>query len=288
MAAPLVASMVVALAASVGCAPPGRAEGGAPGEGRQPGRILVATTVSLLEPLTALARAYEARTGERVTITPGPSNALARQIAAGAPIDLFISADEHQMAVVERAGLVVPGTRLELVGNRLAIVVPADSRKRIDAPRDLAGPAIRRLAIGDPAAVPAGVYARAYLEGAGVWSALQPKSIPVSTVRAALAAVESGEADAGVVYRTDARVGRVRIAFEVPPADGPRIVYPAAVVTVGRNAAGARRLLAYLAGPEARAVFEAAGFDRPSAVAPAAPGARSVGQGGPDTPRGVP
>ena len=127
----------------------------------------------------------------------------------------------------------------------------------------LADPAFRRIAIGDPAAVPAGVYAKAYLEKLGIWAAVSAKAVPSASVRLALAAVENGAADAAIFYRTDINAAmRVSLSLSIPAAQGPRIVYPAAVMRGGRNREGAVRLLAWLQGEQAAAIFTAAGFTR--------------------------
>lgn len=232
--------------------------------------VLVSAASSLSDVLRELMPAYEAAAGERLVINLGASNTLARQIAAGAKVDLFISADLAQMDAVMSD--VVGGTRVDLLSNTLAIAVPDDRARRFGSVRDLLDPAIRRIAIGDPAGVPAGVYARAYLEKMGIWAALQSKLVPSSSVRIALAAVESGAADAALVYSTDvATASRARTAFVVPAADGPDIRYPAAVIRTGLNTAGARRLLAFLQGAQARAVFARAGFGIPNRASAPAP-----------------
>jgi molybdate transport system substrate-binding protein len=192
----------------------------------------------------------------------GPSNTLARQIAAGARVDVFISADAAQMNLVKAH--VDSSSRVDLLSNQLAIAVPAARPRRFSSARELADPAVRRIALGDPAAVPAGVYAKAYLERLGVWAAVEPKVVPTGSVRLALAAVENGAADAAIVYKTDiAAVRHVREAFVVPALEGPRIVYPAAVVRAGPNQDGGRRFLRFLRSAEATDVFERAGFLRP-------------------------
>jgi molybdate transport system substrate-binding protein len=141
------------------------------------------------------------------------------------------------------------------------VVVPADSALRIAAPRDLAAPAIRRLALANPEAVPAGRYAKAWLESQGQWTAVAGRIVPALDVRAALAAVESGAVDAGVVYRTDAAASRrVRVAYLVPEGEGPRIVYALAALRSRPNLETARAAAAWLCGPEASAVFERFGF----------------------------
>ena len=221
--------------------------------------ITVSAAASLTDVLQRIAAVYETRSGERVILNLGASNTLARQINAGARVDVFISADETQMDAVVKQ--IVPTSRVNLLSNRLAIAVPDDRRRRLASANDLLDPAIRRIALGDPAAVPAGVYARAYLRKLGIWGALAPKVVPAGSVRLALAAVENGGADAAIVYRTDiVTARRAHEAFVVPSAEGPAIVYPAAALRGGANPAGARRFLELLESAEAAEIFERAGF----------------------------
>jgi len=221
--------------------------------------VLVSAAASLSDVLQEIGRVYEARTGVKVTVNVGASNTLSRQIAAGAAVDLFISADEAQMDVVRDD--IVAGSRVDLLSNQLAIAVPLDRPQTLRSARDLAGPVFRRIAIGDPEAVPAGVYAKAYLEKLGIWTAVAAKAVPSASVRLALAAVENGAADAAIVYRTDiAAARRASLALVIPADEGPRIVYPAAVIRGGRNRDAATRLLAWMQGTEAAAVFRASGF----------------------------
>ena len=227
--------------------------------GQERRTVTVSAAASLTEVLQQLAAQYERRSDDRLILNFAASNTLARQIAAGARVDLFVSADEAQMDAV--AAYIDASTRRAVVSNRLAIAVPDDRPRRFSSARDLVDPAVRRIAMGDPTAVPAGVYAKAYLEELGVWAAIAPRVVPSGSVRLALAAVEHGAADAAVVYKTDiATARRAREAFVVPAAEGPRIVYPAAVVRGGHNAGGARRFLEFLASGEAAAVFQRAGF----------------------------
>ncbi len=221
-----------------------------------PEPLLVAAAVSLSNVLEEMAKVYAAGGGSPVRFNLAGSNVLARQIVNGAPADVFISADEGQMDVVEKAGAVLAGSRVDIVGNQLAVVATPD---RVDFVRQefaRAPAGIRRLAIGDPAAVPAGVYARRYLEQRGLWTAYEPRVVPTTNVRAALAAVETGSVDAAIVYLTDlAAVRTAVLAFAVPVKDGPRIVYPGAVLVASRNQAEARRFLAFLREPGAAAIF---------------------------------
>lgn len=233
--------------------------------GHAPDPVTVAAAVSLTEVLEEIAKAYAAAGGSAVRFNLAGSNVLARQIVNGAPADVFISADEAQMDVVQKAGAVLAGSRIDLVENQLAIVATPD---RVDFVRQefaRAPAGIRRLAIGDPAAVPAGAYARGYLEQQGLWAAYEPRVVPTTNVRAALAAVETGSVDAAIVYVTDLAAARTAVlAFAVPTRDGPRIVYPAAVLTSSRNQAEAKRFLAFLRQPEAAAIFARHKFIAPA------------------------
>lgn len=226
--------------------------------------LTVSAASSLTDVLTDLARRYQAATGERVQINPGPSNTLARQIIEGAPIDVFISADEVQMNAAVKAGRIAAGSLITLLSNELVVVVPKGAPAPIGQPRDLADARVRRIAMGQPESVPAGVYGRQWLEQLGLWKAVQPKVVPMPAVRAALAAVREGRVDAAIVYATDARMTRdVIVTYRVPSGEGPRIVYPAAAVA-GPRESDARKFLDYLRSDEARRVFEAAGFMVPA------------------------
>lgn len=223
--------------------------------------VTVSAAVSLTEVMEELGRAYSQAGGNRPVFNFGASNVLARQIVNGAPVDVFISADDAQMAVVERAGLLSPGTRVPLLSNQLAIVVRQDWTGELTSAASLSSPAIRRIAVGDTEAVPAGVYARQYLERIGLWQRLQPKLIPSASVRAALAAVSHGAADAAIVYVTDARASEnIRVAAIIAGKDAPGIVYPACVVRTSRKQNAAQAFLAFLATPAAQQMFRKHGF----------------------------
>jgi molybdate transport system substrate-binding protein len=231
-----------------------RSPGGAGGE-----EVVVFAAASLADALREIAAGFEARTGHRVVASLGGSNDLARQIRAGAPADVFVSASAERMDEVQQAGLVRAGDRVDLLSNRLVVVVPAAATELPATAEELAR--VQRLALGDPEAVPAGIYARQWLEKRGLWGRVRDGVVPALDVRAALAAVESGNADAGIVYRTDAAISRrVRVAFEVPVDEAPRIVYPAALLGSARGPA-ARAFFGHLRSPEARAVFERHGFE---------------------------
>ena len=216
--------------------------------------ITVSAAISLTDALQAVEQAYRSAGGGSVRFNFAASNVLARQIANGAPADVFISADQAQMDYAQKAGAIDAGTRRDLLTNRLVIVTPRGGSAQVSNARSLLNDRIRRVAIGDPAAVPVGVYARAYLERAGIWGALQPKLLPLANARAVLAAAESGGVDAAIVYESDVHASRgTDIAFTF--ADGPPITYPIAIVARSRKRVMAEKFVAFLHGSEAREIF---------------------------------
>lgn len=218
--------------------------------------LLVSAAISLSDALQEIARQYERSGGGPVRFNFGGSNVLARQIANGAPVDIFISADLVQMHHIERAGAIKTGAFSSLLSNQLVVIVPAGRRLEGNTARALADGRIRRIALGDPAAVPAGFYARKFLQHEGLWDALQPKLLPLANVRAALAAVENAGADAGIVYLSDvASTSKVSIAFTVPSQMSGPIIYPAAILERSKNKASAERFMRFLQSPDARKIF---------------------------------
>jgi molybdate transport system substrate-binding protein len=247
--------LLVALAA-------GLTAGAGPVDAQQPA-ITVSAAISLTDALTAIAERYGSEARGSVRFNFGASNTLARQIVNGAPVDVFISADEAQMDVVAAAGLLRNDSRFDLLSNQLAVVVPSDRPRTFKSMREIADPGFKRIAIGDPAAVPAGVYTREYLQQEGLWDQVAARVVPSSSVRAALSAVESGAADAAIVYRTDARIAvRATVAWVVPADRGPRIRYPAAILRAAADASAAQRFLDYVRGDPAARIFERFGFTR--------------------------
>lgn len=219
--------------------------------------ITVFAAASLADAVSEIGRGFAASSGHRVAYNFGASSDLARQIRAGAPADVFFSADQAQMDGVERAGLVRAADRVDVLSNTLVVVVPAASPRRLSAPAEIAS--FRRLALADPQAVPTGVYARKYLESLGLWALLADRVVPTLNVRAALAAVESENVPAAIVYRTDAAISpKVRVAFEVPRESGPHIVYVLAPLAAA--SAPARLFAQELASARAARVYEKHGF----------------------------
>ncbi len=219
--------------------------------------LLVFAAASLTESAQELGKAFEAKTGTPVRYSFGASSDLARQIKAGAPADAFFSADTAKMDYLEAAGLVRSEDRREFLSNRLAVVVPAGASSAPATAAELAR--LPRIALADPQAVPAGIYAKKWLESVGLWSEVEPKVVPTLDVRAALAAVETEAAPAAVVYTTDAAISKkVRVAFVIEK--GPEITYSLARVAAAKNSAAAEAFVDFLAGPDGRTVFEKRGF----------------------------
>lgn len=228
----------------------------------QPPGLVVSVAASMNDALAEIAGLYRAVTGVTVALNTGSSNTLARQIVEGARAGLFLSSDEIQMDVVEKAGRLVPGTRTRLLTNELAVIVRRNAPADVTVQRVLEG-RVSRLAMGEPSAVPAGVYARRWLEHQGVWARVSPRVVPFPTVRGVLAAVEAGRVDAGIVYRTDAMISSAKVIARVSPKEHPYldIVHSAAVVA-GPNETEAHRFLDFLKSEPARAVFDTRGFGR--------------------------
>ena len=227
--------------------------------------VVVFAAASLRDVLEELGRSFEAKTGTRVLFNLAGSNELAQQIAAAPGADLFLSASDRWMDEVEHAGRLVPGTRRDLLSNRLVVVAHARSTLKMDTPCALATLPMQHLALGDPEAVPAGTYAREWLRsvecgGRPLWDAVKDRVAPTPDVRAALGLALAEPAVPAIVYRTDqlAFAGRTRVLHEV--ADGPAIRYLLAQVQGGEAPEEARRFLEYLGGPEAARVFERRGF----------------------------
>lgn len=236
-----------------GCAP--RAEEPAP---------LVLAAASLQESMNEAADAWAAKGHARPTLSFAASSALARQILAGAPADLFVSADGNWMDAVARGGHVQPGTRRLLLGNSLVLVAPGLAvPPAIDLGRSnalLASLGDGRLAMADPDSVPAGRYGRAALTSLGMWNGVSNRIARGENVRAALALVERGEAPLGIVYATDARASaRVRVVATFPAGSHPPIHYPIALLT-GAPSPDAASFHAFLLSAEGRAIFARYGF----------------------------
>ena len=222
---------------------------------------LVLAAASLQEALSEAADVWARAGHARPVISFAASSTLARQAASGAPADLFLSADREWMDYLDQRDLLAPGTRRDLLGNRLVVVARADTkgrlRDRVEIAKTLtAGP----LAMADPDSVPAGKYGMAALQRLGAWNAVAPKVVRAENVRAALALVERGAAPFGIVYATDARAAKgLRVAGIFPADSHPPIVYPLARLraSTGKEAEGFRQ---FLLSPRAKVIFARYGF----------------------------
>lgn len=226
-------------------------------------KVTVFAAASLKDVLTAISEDWKKESGNEAVLSFAGSSALAKQIAEGAPADLFISADLDWMDDVEKKGLVKDGSRVSLLANRIVLVAPAgaSSSLKIAPGFDLAGAlGDNRLAMANTDSVPAGKYGKAALEKLGVWAAVSPKVAQAENVRAALLLVSRDEAPFGIVYETDAKADpKVKIVDRFPEDTHPPIVYPAAVLKEAKSpVAGA--YFDYLRSDKAKSAFEAAGF----------------------------
>jgi molybdate transport system substrate-binding protein len=225
--------------------------------------VTVFAAASLKEALDDQAKQFEASTGNKVIISYGASNALAKQIEAAAPADLFISADLDWMDYVGERNLLASGSRVNLLRNTLVLITPASSTAnlRIGPNFGLAAALGKeKLAMANPDSVPAGKYGKAALEKLGVWGSVEKQVARAENVRAALVLVSRGEAPFGIVYSTDAQSDKGVKVVDTFPADSyPPIVYPAAILASSKSAA-AKPLLEYLRSAPARPTWEKYGF----------------------------
>ena len=223
--------------------------------------LLVFAAASLADPLSEIGGRFTSETGLKVDFSFDGSGALAQRIRRGAPVDLFISAGAAPMELLEVGGWVDRASQADLLTNRLVLITPRGREPPLQDVKGLTSQAVARIAIADPSLAPAGAYAREALESLGVWWEVEQKIVPASSVRIALAYVESGVADAGIVYHTDAATSdRVRVVLTLPVESHSLILYPAAVVRDTRREGVAREFLEFLQGEEAREIFRRHGF----------------------------
>lgn len=225
--------------------------------------ILVFGAASLKNALDDANAQYQRRTGGRIVVSYGASSALAKQIENGAPADIFISADLDWMDYVAQRKLIKPETRSNWLGNKLVLIAPAGSNVTLTiGPNFPLAQALGdgRLAMADPASVPAGKYGKASLEALGVWTSVAGKIAPAQDVRATLIYVSRGEAPLGIVYQTDAAADKgVKIVGAFPASTHPPIIYPIALTSASTNP-DAGKYLGFLKSPGARPAFEQQGF----------------------------
>jgi molybdate transport system substrate-binding protein len=225
--------------------------------------VVVFAAASLKNALDDVNAQYQRDGGKPAVISYAASSALAKQIEAAAPADIFISADLDWMDYLDQRHLIQPSSRKNILGNELVLIVPKDSTATVAiAPEFPLASLLKggRLAVADPAAVPAGKYAKAALEKLGVWDSVANSLAPAENVRATLLLVARGEAPFGIVYQTDAAVEPgVRIVDTFPADTHPPIIYPAALISSSKNPEAAK-FLAYIEGPKAKPLFQKQGF----------------------------
>jgi molybdate transport system substrate-binding protein len=222
----------------------------------QSSELTVSAAASLKDALASIQRKYlQSAPNVRLRFNFGSSGALQRQVEAGAPVDVFVAAADKNMDALAARGLVEASTRRVLASNRLVLIVPRSRRVPIKSFRDVLQSSVAHVAVGAPG-VPAGDRAQEVFGKLGIWPRVQLKAVRARDVREVLAQVALGNAEAGVVYATDAASSRdVRVVAVAPPSFHKPIRYPVAVVAGSANAAQARRFVAFLAGPQAKAIL---------------------------------
>jgi molybdate transport system substrate-binding protein len=223
--------------------------------------LTVSAAISLSESLQTIRDLYRRQAPDvSLTLNLGASGVLQQQIEQGAPADIFISASPREMNALAAAGLLLAGSRANLLRNTLVLVCPA-SFKGISGFGDLTQARVKRIAMANPESVPAGMYAEQSLKYFHLYARLKPKLILAQDVRQALAYVETGDVDAGIVYLTEARLSnKVKVAAEAPKASHTPIVYPVAIIMGSPHVDAAQKFLEFLKSSEARQVFEREGF----------------------------
>lgn len=226
--------------------------------------ITVSAAASLSNAFKALSQAYQAANpGDKVLLNFAASDALVQQIAKGAPVDVFASADQDAMDKAGARQLLTAGTRSNFASNSLVLIVPSASTLPITTLADLRLPAVARITLGNPASVPVGRYAKQALDQAGLWAAVEAKLIFGTSVRQSLDYVARGEVDAGFVYATDALLmkDKVKVALQVPLASA--VTYPIAAIRSAPNPSGAAKFLSFAQAPAGQAILAKYGFGRP-------------------------
>ncbi len=225
--------------------------------------LVVSAAASLTDALNELKPLFEAtHPGNKLLYNFGASGTLTKQIEAGAPVDVFISAAAKQMDQLEVKGLVVKETRQNILSNEVVLILPVNSALGVKSFQDLAGPSVKSIAIGNPDFVPCGQYTREIFESLELSSSLASKLILGGDVRQVLDYVARGEVDAGIVFATDAAIlpGKVKVAAVAPFNSHKRIIYPAAVVKSSKNPERAADFVRFLTSKESQEVFKKYGF----------------------------
>jgi molybdate transport system substrate-binding protein len=224
--------------------------------------LTVSAAISLKDALDEAVRMYQAQHAE-VTIATnyGASGTLQLQIEQGAPVDVFLSAAPKQMDALESKGLLLEGTRKDLLRNEVVLIVPKDSTVAVTSFQDLLKPDVKKVALGEPVAVPAGQYAKEVLTHLGIYDQVNAKAVLAKDVRQVLTYVETGDVDAGIVYATDAMSSaKVKVVAQAPAGSHAPVIYPVAVIKDSKNPAAAKAFEDFLSGSQAHSVFQKYGF----------------------------
>lgn len=232
---------------------------------QSPSEITVSAAISMKDSLEEAARLYhDEKPDVTLHFNLGASGTLQQQIEEGAPVDVFISASPSQMNALESKGLIEPGTRKDLVRNRVVLIVPKGTTI-ISSFQDLTRATVEIIAVGEPQSVPAGKYAQEVLTHLGIYDQLKPKFVLAKDVRQVLTYVATGNADAGIVYSTDALTSKdVTVVATAPEDSHSPVVYPVAAIKASRNSAAAKAFIAFLLNTEAQQIFKKYGFVSPA------------------------
>jgi molybdate transport system substrate-binding protein len=224
--------------------------------------LTVSAAISLKDALDEAKGIYiKDHPGVAIAVNYGASGTLQLQIEQGAPVDIFFSAAPKQMDALESKGLLLAGTRKDVLQNEVVLIVPKDSKLGITSFKDLTRADVKQVALGEPVSVPAGQYAKETLTSLGIYDAVNAKAVLGKDVRQVLTYVETGNVDAGIVYATDAiSSDKVTVAATAPPKSHALVIYPAAVIMATKNPDAAKEFLQFIEGPRGTAVFEKYGF----------------------------
>ena len=232
--------------------------------GVQAAEVTVSAAASLTNAFREIGAAFEKEhVGDKVLFNFAASDPLVQQIAKGAPVDVFASADQDAMDKADGMKLLQPGTRKNFASNSLVLIAPQGSKVALKAVADVAHPAVARITLGNPASVPVGRYTRAALEHARLWAAVEPKAIYGASVRQCLDYVARGEVYAGFVYATDAAVVKDKVSVVATVPTETPVTYPIAVIATGPQAALGRKFADYVQSPAGQAILAKYGFGRP-------------------------
>lgn len=223
--------------------------------------IIVLAAASLTDVLTELSQTYKDITGVTVIFSFASSGALQTQIESGAPADIFFSAAQRQMNVLEEKGLINIDTRKNLLENKVVLIAPANSTLNLKSFNDIASPNVKKVGLGEPKSVPVGQYSEEILNNLSILDIAKSKAIYGSDVRNVLSWVETGEIDCGIVYETDAKIANnINIITQAPEGSYQRVIYPIAVINYSNNKEEAQKFINYISTDSSMEVFKKYGF----------------------------